>query len=159
MHTQLGIVIELLAASQQQTDQQAVIRVMPTTDCERCIQGNGCGAGLFSRLLSRRPTELKLPAITGIKPGQRVWLVVDERLLIKQAWYWYGLPILAFIFGSAFPLWLPIRITTDSLQPAQDILSLSAGMLLLVLCWVVVRALQRPVLPKILLNSPCADQS
>ncbi len=160
MLTQAGIVVALKDAGWEQLKYKATIKVLPPSACELCSKGQGCGAGLFARLLRMRPTELILPVTNELKVGQRVWLAMDERQAAKQAWFWYGLPILGFVLGASLPLWLPSMVSGSNFamaQPGQDALSLLSGTLLLITCWAGTRLLQRPQLPRVLLNSPCRD--
>ena len=152
MLTQIGVITALPDISTGTST--ATIRVMSASACERCVAGQGCGAGLFARLLRSKATELTLPVAADARVGQRVWLTLDERLLARQAWYWYGLPIIGFLFGAAAPLWLWPQTGGDVIT---DGFSLLLGLILMAICWTVVRGLLRPVLPRVLLNSPCTD--
>lgn len=141
------------------SSQTATIRVLPPSACERCAAGQGCGAGLFARLLRHKATELSLPVAVGARIGQRVWLTLDERLLARQAWYWYGLPIIGFLLGAAIPVWLWSNQLQASADWTRDGLSLLSGVLVMAVCWLMVRLTLRPTLPRVLLNSPCTDSS
>ncbi len=156
MLTQTGVVTDIQFADQSQPIPQATIQALPASACERCLNGGGCGAGLFSRLLRMPATELVLPAPDELQLGQRVWLAIDERQLVRQAWYWYGLPSVGFLLGAALPQWLWPAVTAAK-QPGQDALSILSGVSLMIISWLLARTLQRPQMPRILLNSPCTD--
>ena len=169
MLTQTGVITALSTTMVDQntegmtTSKQtiATIRVMPASTCERCATGQGCGAGLFARLLSSKATALSLPVAKEARVGQKVWLTVDERSLLIQAWYWYGIPIIGFLLGAAIPVWEAILPELISLQVttelARDGVSLLSGILTMVICWLLVKMKLQPTLPRVLLNSPCTD--
>ncbi len=69
--------------------------------CERCLAGQGCGAGVFSRLFSRRHARLPLPARAEWRPGQRVRVGLSSRRLLTMALLLYGLPLVGFLVGVA----------------------------------------------------------
>ncbi|TVQ39275.1 MAG: hypothetical protein EA370_04835 [Wenzhouxiangella sp.] len=71
------------------------------TSCERCLAGHGCGAGVFSRLFSRRHASLPLPARADWLPGQRVRVGIPAHGLVLMAAILYGLPLFGFIVGVA----------------------------------------------------------
>ncbi|TVS13752.1 MAG: hypothetical protein EA419_00975 [Wenzhouxiangella sp.] len=68
--------------------------------CRRCLRGEGCGAGVFSRLFSARATELIVPARRELCVGQFVRVGVRETDLMKAALWLYGLPVVAFILAA-----------------------------------------------------------
>lgn len=159
MLTQIGVITALsttAAADITRSKPTATIRVMPPSACERCAAGQGCGAGLFARLLRSKATELSLPVTNEARVGQKVWLTLDERSLAKQAWYWYGIPIIGFLLGAILPEVTALPLTTAL---AHDGVSLLGGVLMMVLCWLIVRLKLKPTLPRVLLNSPCSDSS
>ncbi len=159
MPTQIGVITALstTAAAEMTTSKPiATIRVMPPSACERCAAGQGCGAGLFARLLRSKATELSLPVASGARVGQRVWLTLDERSLARQAWYWYGIPIISFLLGAILPEMIGLQLTTAL---ARDGISLLGGVLMMLTCWLIVRLKLKPTLPRVLLNSPCSDSS
>lgn len=90
--------------------------------CQQCLSGKGCGAGVFSRLFSRRPAELTLEHAEGLEVGQVVRIGVSEAQLLRLAGQLYGLPLLAFILAA---------VATASLSPdgwIEDVLSLAVGL-------------------------------
>lgn len=120
--------------------------------CRTCLRGQGCGAGVFGRLFSRRGAELWVAAQDDFRPGQAVRVGVRERDLLRAAGLLYGLPLLAFILaaalaatffeqalardagalaaglaGAGFSLWLVGPLRPRLLNPRLESLSASPG--------------------------------
>ncbi|NIP19089.1 MAG: hypothetical protein GWM87_13730 [Xanthomonadales bacterium] len=68
--------------------------------CTACDAGRGCGAGLFGRLLRRKPFELELPNKVGATAGQAVTLGMPESLFMRLVLRLYGWPLLAALTGG-----------------------------------------------------------
>ncbi len=155
MLTQIGVITALSATDGRQPI--ASIRVLPPSACAKCASGEGCGAGLFARLLRMRPTSIDLPVSAATRPGQRVWLAMDEQQLARQALFWYGLPVLGFLAGAALPVWL-LAGSASGGNLSVDGLSLLSGLSGLAMCWLAVRRWQHPVRPRVLLEAPCSSR-
>lgn len=76
------------------------LRFQPLAHCRRCLRGEGCGAGVFSRLFAARGSELWLPAPEALQPGQLVRVGVREQELVRAAAVLYGFPVLSFILAA-----------------------------------------------------------
>lgn len=76
------------------------IRFEPLQNCQRCQRGEGCGAGVFSRLFAPRSASLRLPARVDLKPGAPVRVGVRPRELVVMALLLYALPLLAFMAAA-----------------------------------------------------------
>ena len=98
MIEQQGRVIEVLSL-------QARIEVGPAEGCSRCASGKGCGAGLFVRLINRKPTKLLVDSTEPLHIGQRVTIGISERLFLSWVARLYGLPLLA-----AFAVAIPVQL-------------------------------------------------
>lgn len=96
--------------------------------CRRCLRGEGCGAGVFSRLFSPRGADLELPHRHGLVQGQAVRVGVSERELVASAVLIYGLPLLAFILAAA----AAAKLASSAL--ASDLVALVAGLAAATLC-------------------------
>ena len=97
--------------------------------CQRCSQGQGCGAGVFGALFSRRNAEVEMPCGTNFGTGQWVRVGVPAKTLLLIALCVYGLPLAGFLVGA-----LPAYWWIDS--PAwRDLLSLLGGLGLAALAW------------------------
>ena len=97
------------------------VRFERLRQCQRCLEGQGCGAGVFSRLFSSQAAEIALPDRQDFAIGQVVRVGIRAHEVVKLAIIVYLLPILAFILGAA----LTASLLTDSL--AQDLIGLAAG--------------------------------
>ncbi len=92
--------------------------------CDRCLNGEGCGAGVFARLFSRRQALITLDADTEFRVGQKLKVGIPAWYLLSGALVLYGLPLLAFITGIVLAGWL----VGDG--PLADLTGLIAGLIL-----------------------------
>ena len=67
--------------------------------CRRCSRGEGCGAGVFSRLFSRRATAVQLSADLSVRPGDWVRVGIEPVQLALAAGRLYGLGLLGLLLG------------------------------------------------------------
>ena len=99
MLTHSGCVVDVGEAS-------VCVRVAPRPGCERCAAGNGCGGGLFARLLPSRQVTLTLPrGGRTLHPGDRVAIGLPGRSLALASLCVYGLPLAGLVGASALA-WL-----------------------------------------------------
>ncbi|MFU8830520.1 MAG: SoxR reducing system RseC family protein [Wenzhouxiangella sp.] len=70
------------------------------TTCQRCLQGQGCGAGAFSRLFARRQASLVVRCEHDFAIGDRLRVGVSGSGLVLSALALYGLPLLGFLVGA-----------------------------------------------------------
>jgi sigma-E factor negative regulatory protein RseC len=68
--------------------------------CTACNAGQGCGAGLFGRLLRRRAVELTLANGIEARAGQAVMLGMPESLFLRLVFRLYGWPLVAGLAGA-----------------------------------------------------------
>jgi sigma-E factor negative regulatory protein RseC len=80
--------------------QMISLRILPLAACQACAEGRGCGAGLFSRLLSQQQQVFRLPSALRVAVGEQVMLQADERAINHMATYWYGLPLLLLLLSA-----------------------------------------------------------
>ena len=77
------------------------LRLGSQTGCTACDNGNGCGAGVFAKLLQRKPVVIELPRNDiSVEPGQMVTLAFPEQVYIKLVIASYGWPLLAALAGA-----------------------------------------------------------
>lgn len=98
------------------------VRFEPLSHCQRCLQGEGCGAGVFSRLFAGRQAQLHVETATRLGTGQPVRVGIPPAALLRLAVVIYGLPVLVFILAAA---------STATLLPSgwvQDLVALISGM-------------------------------
>ncbi len=84
------------------TDQgRARVRVGGQSGCSACDAGQGCGAGLFGRLLRRRPSDVEVPNPDQLAAGRAVILGIDESVYLRLVVGLYGWPLLAGLLGAS----------------------------------------------------------
>ena len=85
----------------QCSDELLWVRMGSQAGCAACDNGTGCGAGLFAKLLHRKPVVLQL-ARNGIsvEAGQMLTLAFPEQLYMKLVFATYGWPLLAALAGA-----------------------------------------------------------
>ena len=77
------------------------VRLGSQTGCTACDNGNGCGAGIFAKLLQRKPVILELARHDmNVEPGQMVTLAFSEQVYLKLVFASYGWPLLAALAGA-----------------------------------------------------------
>lgn len=77
------------------------VRVGSVAACPACAAGQGCGAGIFGRLLRRKPIELELTNNLHAKAGQSVLLGIPETVFLRLLLHLYMLPLLCGLAGAA----------------------------------------------------------
>ncbi len=112
----------------RRSNERMWVRMGSRSGCTACDNGNGCGAGVFSKLLQGKPVIIELACTdTSIRPGQMVTLGFPERAYLKLVFAYYGWPLLAALMGA----FLAYRIGIW-LQPGPamlDLLTLAGGLL------------------------------
>jgi len=82
-------------------DQRVWVRLGSQTGCTACDNGNGCGAGVFAKLLQRKPVIMELARNDmNVEPGQMVTLAFPEQVYLKLVFTSYGWPLLAALAGA-----------------------------------------------------------
>jgi len=82
------------------TGKCAVVRIGRQSGCPVCDAGEGCGAGLFGRLVRRKPLEVPVNNPRGLPAGQTVQLGLRESLFLRLVLRLYGWPVLAALVGG-----------------------------------------------------------
>lgn len=87
------------------------VRIGSQTGCTACDNGRGCGAGLFSKLLRRKPVVVELErGSLDIEAGQMLTLAFPEQVFIRLVLGSYGWPLLAAltgaVLGHSLSVWL-----------------------------------------------------
>lgn len=109
-------------------DDRLWVRLGSQSGCTACDNGNGCGAGLFARLLQRKPVVLELKRNDlSVKAGQMLTLAFPEQVYLKLIFASYGWPLLAALAGAFAGLGLGMWLQLGLAQ--VDILTLFAGLL------------------------------
>lgn len=79
---------------------QAEVRLGGRLGCAACDAGRGCGAGVFGRLLRRRPVVLDLDNALGAGQGQAVVVGLPESWFLALVARFYLYPLLAGLVGA-----------------------------------------------------------
>jgi len=85
---------------------KACVRLGGTSGCSSCDAGRGCGAGVFGRLLKRKPIVLELENRVNAEQGQPVMVGIPEALFLRLIARLYLCPLLAAVAGAAFGYYL-----------------------------------------------------
>ena len=77
------------------------VRLGSQSGCSACDNGKGCGAGLFARLLRRKPAIIELARNNlDIEAGQMLTLAFPEQVFIKLVLASYGWPLVGALSGA-----------------------------------------------------------
>ena len=107
-------------------DGKAWVRLGGSSGCSSCDAGRGCGAGVFGRLLKRRPVDLELNNRVNAELGQPVMVGIPEALFLRLIARLYFLPLLAAIAGAAIGYYL--SMLGGSSQVNSDMITLLGGL-------------------------------
>jgi sigma-E factor negative regulatory protein RseC len=105
----------------------ASVQLGGSSGCPACDAGRGCGAGVFGRLLQRKPVVLELNNQPGAQPGQAVLVGLPEALFLSLVFGFYLFPLLAALAGAAIGHYVSVRLQVGT--TAQDGIALFAGVL------------------------------
>ena len=104
------------------------VRMGSQSGCSACDNGNGCGAGLFSKLLRRKSVTIRLERRgLDVGVGQMVTLAFPEQIYLKMVFPYYGWPVLAAFGGAIAGFGIGTAFQFESL--ALDMLTLAIGIL------------------------------
>ena len=82
------------------------VRLGATSGCSACDAGKGCGAGVFGRLLQRKPVVLEFKNSLGAEEGQAVVVGLRESLFLSLVMRLYFYPLLFGLAGAVAGHWL-----------------------------------------------------
>ena len=104
MHTFTGDVIQERARILRIEGDTAWVQCESQAGCVRCAAGEGCGAGLFARLLRGRlqelPVTLPEPLITQLANGDWLLLGLSVSAVQTASFLLYGLPLAGLLVGA-----------------------------------------------------------
>jgi len=125
------------------------VRMGAQTGCTACDNGQGCGAGLFAKLLRNKPVVLELArdGLT-VETGQMLTLAFPESVYVKMVFAYYGWPLLAALAGALFGHGLATWLTFAS--GPVDLATLIGGILA---AWIGIRVTGRSGMANVFLNS------
>ena len=96
----------------------ASVQLGGSSGCPACDAGKGCGAGVFGRLLQRKPVVLELDNRPGARPGQAVLVGLPESLFLSLVFSFYLFPLLVGLAGAAIGHYVSVRLQVGA--AAQD---------------------------------------
>jgi len=105
---------------------KACVRLGGSSGCSSCDAGRGCGAGVFGRLLKRKPVILELENQVGAQQGQPVMVGIPEALYLRMIARLYLYPLLAAIAGAAIGYYLFVSAESD--PASSDMITLLCGL-------------------------------
>jgi len=85
--------IEVVARVEQADEKHMWLQRNTGSQCQRCLQGNGCGGAIWGKLLSSR-SLLRLPNHLDAKRGQRLRLTISESRFLWMTALAYLLPLI-----------------------------------------------------------------
>ena len=81
-------------------ERRVSVRLGGRSGCSACDAGRGCGAGVFGRLLQKRPVTLSFDNHLRARPGQAVLVGVPEKLFLALVLRFYLYPLLGGLAGA-----------------------------------------------------------
>jgi len=125
------------------------VRMGTQSGCTACDNGKGCGAGLFAKLLQRKPVVLELARNDmQIQAGQMLTLAFPEQVYLKLVLTSYGWPLLSALAGAyagyIMGVWLQFGLVM------VDVATLTGGILA---AWLVLRFFKSRKTAEVILNS------
>lgn len=145
--------IENLAVVTDRQGRCVRLRTASPTGCARCDAGEGCGGGVFGKLVARRLQGLSLddPDLD-LQPGQHVVLGIDDKVFLRATAGIYLLPLASLLVAA-----LLARIIGFS-EPAMALAGVTG---LLAGLWLAPRLqrrhIDRHLLPKVLRRASSED--
>jgi len=121
------------------TEGRAAVRLGARSGCSACDAGRGCGAGLFGRLLKRRPVVLELENTVGARAGEPVIVGLPEQVFLRLAARFYLWPLLLALAGAALGHFLATELLASG-PGLTDALTLAGGLLAAVAAFLRLRA-------------------
>ncbi len=92
----------------------ASVRLGGQSACAACNAGKGCGAGIFGRLLKRKPVVLELQNGPGAQVGQSVMVGLPETHFLRLVFNFYLFPLLSGLAGAAIGHYVSVRLQVES---------------------------------------------
>ncbi len=107
---------------------QATVLLGASSGCPACDAGKGCGAGIFGRLVVRKPVSLELDNPLHLQPGLAVRVGISESFFLRLLLNLYLLPLLAGLAGAALGHFLAGVLTLADWR--QDVIALLGALFL-----------------------------
>lgn len=94
--------------------------------CSACDAGKGCGAGLFGRLLRKRPVVIELENGVAAGCGQAVMVGIPESVFLRLVTRLYLAPLLAALTGAVLGHFLAVHWSLGAV--GDDLLTLAGAL-------------------------------
>lgn len=107
---------------------RASITLESVSGCPACDAGKGCGAGVFGRLVQRKPLTLVLESGAELEPGQAVIVGIPETFFLHLLFKLYLAPVLAGLAGAALGHYLAFLLSLQNF--VQDLFALTGALIL-----------------------------
>ena len=107
---------------------RAIVAIGASSGCPACDAGKGCGAGVFGRMMLRKPLMLELANPLKLKAGQAVTVGIPESFFLGLLARLYLLPLIAGMIGAALGHSLADGLHLQSAY--QDLLALLGALFL-----------------------------
>jgi sigma-E factor negative regulatory protein RseC len=104
---------------------KACVRLGGVKGCLKCDEGKGCGAGIFGRLVKRKPIVLELENELDASPGQAVMVGIPEIQFLGLVGRLYFMPLMLGLLGAVLGFMLCQALNLGA--AAADILTLSGA--------------------------------
>ena len=79
---------------------RASVQIGNVSGCAACDAGTGCGAGIFARLLRRKPDIVQVKNELNARPGQLVKVGIPENVFLILLLNAYLVPLLSGLVGA-----------------------------------------------------------
>lgn len=97
----------------QRSDNLVRVRIGPSTGCSACDAGQGCGAGIFGRLLRRKATTVGLPNVIGAQEGQAVTVGIPESVFLRLLMRFYLYPLCTGLAGAVIGHQIAVKSSAE----------------------------------------------
>ncbi len=104
----------------------AWVQVGGRSGCEACDSGQGCGAGVFARLLDSREARIRVKNTLDAAPGDPVLLGLPEPSYLALVLRLYGLPLVSGLLAGALAFGLASEVADLSGAALDAIVGFSA---------------------------------
>ena len=98
------------------SDEFVNVRIGGASGCPACDAGKGCGAGIFGRLVGRKPTVLELSKEFEVKVGQIVIVGLPESVFLLLVMRLYLLQLLSGLAGAVIGHYIASSLGATSAQ-------------------------------------------
>lgn len=105
----------------------ATVRLGGNSGCSTCDAGRGCGAGIFGRMLKKRPVDVELEKSMDAREGDAVIVGLPESLFLRLSLLMYLFPLVCLLAGAAVGHGL--AVATKASAPWADLVVLIFGVI------------------------------